>query len=145
MLNSSENTRLFLNDMRRLGKRPKDAELRKKYAGKRNIPSSVEPLYRGNTDDFEPIPQNREHLLHTMVPMIYSIARRISGRFGDRIELDDCISSGMIGAALATDRYIQKSKTERQSAKLSSYAYSYIEKYINEHCVKLCEHMREIF
>lgn len=134
MLQQTENTKAFLGDMRRLIKTPKSKADRKFYASKRNIPNSVERLYSDNTDDFEPIAANRQHLLNTLVPMIYSIARKIAGRFGDRIEIDDCINSGMIGAALATDRYIHKSLSEKQPAKLSSYAYSYIEKYINEHC-----------
>lgn len=133
MLNQTDNTKAFLADMRRLARRPDSSEDRKKYLN-RNIPSSIEKLYTGDTDKFEPIPENREHLINTMIPMIYSIARRISGQFGSRVELDDCINSGTIGATIATDRYIAKSAKEKQEAKLSSYAYSYIEKYISEHC-----------
>lgn len=133
MLNSTENTKAFLNEMRQLARKPKSKIDRKRYMN-RNVPSTVDKLYTGNTDDFVPIVENREHLLNTMVPMIYSIARKIAGRFNSRIEVDDCINAGMIGAALATDRYIAKAKIEKQPAKLSSYAYAYIEKYINEHC-----------
>lgn len=133
MLNSTESTRRFLTDLRKIQRKPKSENDRKKYVN-RNIPSTVERLYDGNTDSFEPTQENREHLLNTMLPMVYSIARQYSSRFGRRIELDDCINAGIIGAAIATDKYIEKSKYEKQPAKLSSYTYPFIKKYIKEFC-----------
>lgn len=62
------------------------------------------------------------------------LAKLASSRYGSNIEFDDCISSGLQGAIIATDNYIANSKNEVQPAKLSTYAHSYIKKYINEYC-----------
>jgi DNA-directed RNA polymerase specialized sigma subunit len=66
--------------------------------------------------------------------MVVNIAKGICKKYGYRVEYDDCISAGNMGAILATDIYIKKSKSAKQPAKLSTYAHSYITKYINEHC-----------
>lgn len=95
---------------------------------------SVPKRYTGDTSAFEPIEANREHLINTLLPMVLKMAKDRSTTYvSARIEFDDCLSAGMQGAVIATDLYIEKSKVEKQPAKLSTYAYSYITKYINEY------------
>lgn len=95
---------------------------------------SAKKMYDGNTSKFDPIPENREHLVKTLMPMVLSIAKkRAQVYYSAKIEFDDCISAGLYGAIIATDRYIENSKIEVQPAKLSTYAFTYIEKYINEY------------
>lgn len=97
----------------------------------------VKRLYENDTSKFEPIYENREHLIKTLMPLVVKIAKNIAKRYGSRIEYDDCISSGLQGAIIATDRYIEKSAIEVQPAKLSTYAYAYIEKFVNEYCASV--------
>ena len=91
-------------------------------------------LYEANTSKFEPTVENREHLIKTLMPMVIKLAKATAALFGGRIEYNDCISAGNQGAIIATDIYIRKSLIETQPAKLSTYAHSYITKYINEYC-----------
>ncbi|BBI90560.1 hypothetical protein HYO65_gp168 [Tenacibaculum phage PTm1] len=134
MLRRTKSNVLLSKEFRKLQRTPKHESDRIKYKNKSYIPSDVVKLYSTNTDDFEPTEENREHLLITLFPLINDISFRICKRHGFRIEYEDCINQGMIGASIATDRYIKKSKVKKQVAKLSSYAYPYIDKYINEFC-----------
>ena len=97
----------------------------------------VRRLYENDTSKFEPIHENRDHLIKTLMPMVVKIAKGIAAKYGSRIEYDDCVSSGLQGAIIATDKYIEKSAIEPQPAKLSTYAHSYIVKYINEYCASV--------
>jgi DNA-directed RNA polymerase specialized sigma subunit len=91
-------------------------------------------FYNGDTNKFEPIPENREHLIHTLLPLVMSIAQERSKTFYTaRIEFDDCIDAGMEGAIIATDLYIKKAETQVHTAKLSTFAHFYIMKYINKY------------
>lgn len=94
----------------------------------------VRKLYEADTSKFEPIPENREHLIKTLLPMVISQAKKIANKYNANITYEDCISAGNLGATIATDIYISKSTVEQQPAKLSTYAFSYIVKYINEYC-----------
>lgn len=132
-LQATESTRRFLTELRRIQRIPKSIEDRKHYRNK-NIPKSVPKLYNRNTDDFEATYENREHLFHTMLPMVYNIARQYAAKFSARIELDDCINAGILGMANATDKYIENEKLGKNTAKLSSYAHKYITKYVKEFC-----------
>lgn len=128
----SEATRRFLNDLNKLSRIPhheSDAHLKRPSQLK-----GIRRLYEADTSKFEPIPQNREHLIKTLMPMVVKIAKSICSKYNSKIEYDDCISSGMQGAIIATDLYIEKSAIEPQPAKLSTYAHSYIIKYVNEYC-----------
>ena len=95
---------------------------------------TAQKLYEGNTDKFEPIEKNREHLIKTMMPMVTKMAKFYAQKYDRKIEFDDCISAGLLGATEATDIYIRRSKVEKQAAKLSTYAHFWIEKYIKEYC-----------
>lgn len=130
---SSESLRLFTNEFRHIQKTPKSEADRKRYPTSGYVPSRVERLYSGDTSQFEPIPENREHHLNVMMPMIISIANSTRIKFKN-IASEDAIQSGMIGALIAIDRYYEREKTERQIAKLSTYAYPYIKKHVNEFC-----------
>jgi RNA polymerase sigma factor (sigma-70 family) len=131
----SESTRRFLQELDKLSRithHESDSHLKtpKQLKG-------VRRLYEGDTSKFEPIPENREHLIKTLMPMVVSQAKHIAKKYGSRIEYDDCINSGLQGAIIATDKYIEKSQIEMQPAKLSTYAFSYICKYINEYCASV--------
>lgn len=91
-------------------------------------------LYEGNTANFEPTIENREHLIKDLMPLVAKISKSIWIKYKNSVELDDCISAGLQGVIDATDRYIKNSLVKPQAAKLSSYAYPYIVKYVNEYC-----------
>jgi DNA-directed RNA polymerase sigma subunit (sigma70/sigma32) len=111
---------------------------RAKYSSDKHLESSRTRDYRRlinyNTDDFEPVEENREILIKSLLPMVVKIAKGICRKYGARVEYDDCISAGNMGAVIATDIYIKKSKASKQPAKLSTYAHMYITKYVNDHC-----------
>lgn len=97
---------------------------------------SLKKLYNNDTSKFEPIPENREHLINCLMPMVVKLTNQRIKTYGLPNEFSDVLSAGFQGAIIATDLYIEKSKTEVQPAKLSTYAYSYIIKYINEYMYK---------
>jgi len=132
----SSNTQLFLKELTKIQKTPKDSkpDNRLKSLSAKAWKTKSNRMYTGNTDKFEAIDVNRDHLIATLMPMVVKIAKSISVKFGSKIEYDDCISAGMQGAIIATDIYIDRSRTNVQPAKLSTYAHSYIVKYVNEHC-----------
>lgn len=91
-------------------------------------------LYNGDTSKFDPIQENRDHLIYTLAPLIIKLAKEKCGKTTTfRIEYDDLLQAGLEGAIVATDIYIERSKDEIQPAKLSTYAYTWIQKYINEY------------
>lgn len=89
-----------------------------------------------DTNQLEPISENREKHLAIMMPMVINIARTTFQRYTKRIELEDCVQAGMIGALHAIDIYYERAKTQRHNAKLSTFAFHYIKKYVNEYCWK---------
>ncbi len=118
-------------EIEKITKQPENPE-HKHLKGKKL--KSVAKMFDGNTDKFEPIPENRDKLIKTLLPLVLKLAKARATTFNAlRIEFDDCISAGMQGAVIATDKYIENSKIQKQPAKLSTYAYSYIIKYINEY------------
>lgn len=56
-------------------------------------------------EDFSPMNTNREKLITSYAPFIKYIAQRIAARLSANIELDDLISSGVIGLMDAIDKY----------------------------------------
>ena len=56
-------------------------------------------------EDLSPTNANRERLIVTYAPLIKYIAQRIAARLPANIELDDLISSGVIGLMDAIDKY----------------------------------------
>lgn len=91
-------------------------------------------LYTGDTSKFEPVEQNRDHLINTLIPMVMQLAKSQASKYNHKIEYEDCISAGLYGATVATDIYIQRSKEKVQDAKLSTFAHFYITKHIKEYC-----------
>lgn len=121
----------FFKEVKKLTNKPENPE-HKNLTGKKL--KAVPKLYTSDTSKFAPIEENREHLINTLLPMVMKLSKdRCTTYFSSRIEFDDCLSAGMQGAIIATDLYIEKSKVTEQPAKLSTYAYSYIIKYINEY------------
>lgn len=130
----SDSQRLFLSEVRKFQRTPRLKQDQRTYRG-RNIPSSIEKLYNGDTNAFEPIPENREHHLHCIMPLIINIAKSITTKYTGKVEVDDAIQVGMIGGLEAIDRYyVNEQQGKGNVAKLSTYAYPYIEKYVNEYC-----------
>ena len=127
----SNSTLLFLNELNAQIKQPHNSQDRHLPLAQRR---NVRRLYENDTSKFEPILENREHLIKTLMPMVTKIAKNIAKMYHGRIEYDDCISAGHQGAIIATDIYISKSALAEQPAKLSTYAHAYIRKYINEYC-----------
>lgn len=124
-------TQLFhkeLQQQQKLTHNPEDMLLKNKER------KHVQKLYIGDTSKFEPTIENREHLIKSMLPMVLHLAKLHAKKYDHKIELNDCISSGLYGATIATDIYIRKSTTTVQPAKLSTYAHFYIKKYIIEYC-----------
>lgn len=131
----STSTALFLKELTSQSKIPlheSDRNLRTKKQ-LRGVPR----LYSGDTSKFAAIPENREHLIKTLLPMVVKLAKKTAERYNANINYDDCISAGNVGAVIATDIYIEKSRISEQPAKLSTYAFSYIQKYINEYCYSM--------
>ena len=89
-----------------------------------------------DTNQLEPIPENREKHLLIMMPMIINIARTTFQRYTKRIELEDCVQAGMIGALHAIDVYYERAKVKPHVAKLSTFAFHHIKKHVNEYCWK---------
>lgn len=56
-------------------------------------------------DDFTPANTTRDHLIIEYAPLIKYIAQKIAARLPANIELDDLISSGVIGLMDAIDKY----------------------------------------
>lgn len=123
----STSTIQFLKDLTSVSNKPHDPS-------KVRTSKKYRKLYENDTSKFDPVPENREHLIHTLMPMVVKLAKGIAMKYNAKIEYDDCISAGMQGAIIATDIYIRKSAIAPQVAKLSTYAHSYIEKYIKEYC-----------
>lgn len=124
-----DTTEKFLQELRNLNKIPESQEDREKYKNSKKIPSTVKKLYDNDTSKFEPIEENREHLIKSVIPLVYKIAISESKRyFVHRIELDDCVSAGMIGAVISADKYIKNAG--KHTAKFSTVAYSDIKKSI---------------
>jgi RNA polymerase sigma factor (sigma-70 family) len=119
----STSTKLFFEELTKQSKLTKSTE-----DGKRR------KLYEGNTSNFEPTEENREHLIKDLMPLVAKIAKSIAFKYKNKVEIEDCQSAGLQGAIDATDRYIKNSKIKKQPAKLSSFAYPYIVKYVNEYC-----------
>lgn len=86
-----------------------------------------------DTSIYKPTPENREKLIHSLTPMVLNIARDFCSKQGSRVELNDCISYGFIGAIEATDKYIKNAVNGVNEAKLSTYAYSWIMKRIENY------------
>lgn len=119
----SDSSNKYIRDLSKVAKTLEDKKLKKR-------------LYNNDTSKFEPIPENRTHLINCLIPMVIRICNNRIKTFGLPNELSDVLSSGIQGAIIATDIYIEKSKTEVQPAKLSTFAFSYIVKYINEYLYK---------
>lgn len=120
----------YLNEITKIMSTPVDGSKKKRRA------KNYEKLYKNDTSFFEPIPENREHLINCLMPLVVRLSTQRIKTYGLNYELSDVLSAGFQGAILATDIYIEKSKKEKQPAKLSTYAYSYILKYINEFLYK---------
>src|SRR5690606_29458032 len=56
-------------------------------------------------EDFSPVNRSREELILEYAPLIKYIAQKIAARLPANIELDDVISSGVIGLMDAIDKY----------------------------------------
>lgn len=56
-------------------------------------------------EDYSPVNSSREHLIVEYSPLIKFIAQKIAARLPANIELDDLISSGVIGLMDAIDKY----------------------------------------
>lgn len=115
----NQNTNSFVKELNRIQ--------RKKH-------SNGTRLYNGDTSKFEPIEENREHFINTLMPMVMKLAKFHASKYNNKIEYEDCISAGLYGATIATDVYIKRSKEKVQDAKLSTFAHFYITKYIKEYC-----------
>lgn len=59
-------------------------------------------------DDFTPVNSSRDKLILEYAPLIKYIAQKIAARLPANIELDDLISSGVIGLMDAIDKYDSK-------------------------------------
>lgn len=128
----SKSTQQFIQELNRLTSIPHNKnDLRTKT--KKEL-KSVRKLYESDTSKFEPIPENRTHLINSLMPMVVKIAKQHASKYNSKVEYNDCISSGLQGAIIATDIYIDKSSTEKQPAKLSTFAHFYITKYVLEYC-----------
>lgn len=84
--------------------------------------------------EYEPTEVNRDKLITKTLPMVLSMARQSANSYNTKIELNDCISAGMIGLIEGVDLYILRAKTREHSAKLSSYVHPWIQKRIREYC-----------
>ena len=89
-----------------------------------------------DTSQLEPIAENREKHLAIMMPMVINIARTTFQRYTKRIELEDCVQAGMIGALHAIDLYYERAKVRPHVSKLSTFAFFHIKKHVNEYCWK---------
>jgi DNA-directed RNA polymerase sigma subunit (sigma70/sigma32) len=61
-------------------------------------------------EDFSPVNTPRERLIVEYAPLIKYIAQKIAARLPANIELDDLISSGVIGLMDAIEKYEQMNK-----------------------------------
>jgi len=68
-------------------------------------------------DDFTPVNSTRDKLIIEFAPLIKYIAQKIAARLPANIELDDLISSGVIGLMDAIDKY-----DSRRDNKFKTYA-----------------------
>jgi len=68
-------------------------------------------------DDFTPVNSTRDKLILEYAPLIKYIAQKIAARLPANIELDDLISSGVIGLMDAIDKY-----DSRRDNKFKTYA-----------------------
>jgi len=91
--------------------------------------------YRTNdTNVFEPVEENRHHHFNMIMPLVMHLARKTILKYTKKIEITDIIQAGSIGALIGIDVYYKRSKLSKQPAKLSTFVYPYIQKYINEYC-----------
>jgi RNA polymerase sigma factor for flagellar operon FliA len=82
-------------------------------APKAPAPSSSSKNNSGNSgqlvkEDFSPVNSTRERLVLEYAPLIKYIAQKIAARLPANIELDDLISSGVIGLMDAIEKYDSK-------------------------------------
>lgn len=127
----SQSTYAFLTELTEMSKITHDES--DSHLKTRSKLKGIRRKFEADTSKFEPIPENRENLIKTLMPMVVRIAKTVAKRYGTRVEYNDCISAGMHGAIMGTDIYIERAKTFEHTAKLSTFAHSYITKYVNEH------------
>lgn len=89
-----------------------------------------------NSNDHEVTRENRDNLLNSLLPIIMNLARKKADENSNSvISFEDIIQAGMHGALIAIDKYIVKTENDGpQPAKLSTFAYPWIQKYISEYC-----------
>lgn len=79
--------------------------------------------------------ENRERLIFSVLPMVESIARAYANVTPSRVEFEDLLQAGNIGAIIAADRWLNTSIDIRvqKNAKFSTMCHSWILKYVKEH------------
>ncbi len=90
--------------------------------------------FTGDTSHIEPTKENRAKLIKSISPMVISLAKKRGETMSNHINLDDIVQAGNYGALVAVDRYI--ANHPNNTAKFSTFAWSYIRKHIHEYCLK---------
>lgn len=88
-----------------------------------------------STSNWETNWENRDNLIKTMYPMVFSISIGFSRKYSS-LNIEDIFSAGIEGCIYGTELMITrhlKDKT-RHKAKISTLVHPYIKKYINEFC-----------
>ncbi len=86
--------------------RKEEEELQKELEAE--IAAEASTTSRLVRDDFTPVNSTRDKLILEYAPLIKYIAQKIAARLPANIELDDLISSGVIGLMDAIDKYDSK-------------------------------------
>lgn len=132
----TEQTKAHLEDVNHELNRPNEKQSTRNYKElikSGQMSKKYEKLYSTNTSKFLASEENREHLVKSVMPMVIKIAKERAGMSNHKIEFDDALQAGYLGTLIAVDKYI--ANAGNNTAKFSTYAHSYILKYVREYCM----------
>lgn len=106
----------------------------KEHLRKGRLDADYEKKFTYDTSKFAADADNRNNLVKSVIPMVIRLATELAKKCPNRVELEDVIQAGYIGAMTAADRYI--ANEPNNTAKFSTFSYDWIKKYISEYCWK---------